>query len=340
MKVEQLFCCPVCKGVLDRPREAHFECATCELEFAKKGDVYDFRVRPATGAARWRAGLADRFATGTGWFAEVRRHYAADEFGRILADRRIQEIEAHATSLADAGVDLGERYDRELLVRDSVRDLHELLIGLRHVPKTRRREVALDLGCGTLRAPKKLLERGFGSVIAVDLLPEMMEYGLTKLPPDQRDRVILVAADARFLPIVAGAIDLTFSLDFFEHIDPPLLLLLDVKRVLAPGGAAVINTWNGAGLSYRSNIRSKGRSYYANGFFYAFHRRAEVEEILRRIGVEHRVRPYGFYGGRRLAHLIGPGMLRPAIAADGLLSHVLPASLFPFLMLSFRGNEP
>lgn len=338
-KIEALFCCPICKGTLAAESEISLKCVECAVVYYRHGDIYDFRVGNADTTERWRSALRPMFASKERWFSIVSSHYNESDYENILFDSRMREIESHVADLTSRGIRLGERYDRELLVPGSIRDLHELLIAINHIPSDCGRKLALDLGCGTLRGTKRLLDGGFEHVIAVDLLPEMMDYGHHSLREDEKDRVTLVQADVRFLPFAQGTADLVFSLQLFEHVDPALLHLLDICRVLSRDGVAVFNTWNGSGLSYRSQIKTQGKSSYRNGFFYHFYEQDEVKKLLDILNVDYSVRPFGFYGGRRLANKVGYSVLKPAILIDGILSRILPSFLFPFLLVSIR-NRP
>ncbi|MGE3817853.1 MAG: class I SAM-dependent methyltransferase [Isosphaeraceae bacterium] len=51
----------------------------------------------------------------------------------------------------------------------------------------------------------------------------------------------MVRADARSLPFLDGTIDAVVSLDVLEHLDDPMAVVEEVRRVLRPGGAFIVS---------------------------------------------------------------------------------------------------
>jgi ubiquinone/menaquinone biosynthesis C-methylase UbiE len=196
------------------------------------------------------------------------------------------------------------------------------------------------LGCGTLRVTKRLLSMGFERIIAVDLLSELMLYGYEKIRGEDKNRIILVQADVRYLPIRANMIDLAISLELFEHMDSPMQFLLEVKRILNLNKWALINTWNAVTPGNKRNIGEKGKSYYENGFFYVFYELKEIRELLDRINVDYVLKSCGCALGRRILHILGDNLgrtlIKPLAIIDDLLSFFFPSWMFPFLFFRFR----
>lgn len=277
------------------------------------------------------------------WFAAVLDHLTPAEYAHIATDPHLKVIDQYINALVKNGVNIGERYDTTSLREGSIRDLHEAFGALRYCPRINDKSVAVDIGCGTLRVTKQLLKLGFNNVIAIDLLPDAMLYGYSKLSDQDKKRVTLVTADVRFLPLVDRSCNLVFSLELFEHIDAPLLLLLDIERVLKYDAVAVINTWNALGVSNRANISTKSKFYYENGFFYRWYELDELRRMLRQLEFGFYIEPYGCYLTRRLMHILGERrgrfLLRPFALIDKLLSFFLPQSLFAFLIIVFQKRK-
>jgi len=268
VSIQEIFCCPLCKGRLERNKQTYI-CNACGQAFSHKENIYDFRINRSSGLRDfWKKEARKWVATREHekWVSVLGKYLSEEEFWQILFDGHLKEIEEHARSLVCKG-GMGERYDNEFLHRGSISDLHELQIALRYIPLREKPGYVLDLGCGTLRGATELCKMEFEKIFAVDILSDMMSYGYDKLNDRDKKKVILVQADVRFLPFTNSIFDLVFSVELFEHIDAPLLFLLDIRRVLARNGFAVINTWNGSGIGYRGKIREKGRAYYKNGFF-------------------------------------------------------------------------
>lgn len=125
-------------------------------------------------------------------------------------------------------------YDRRI-GRDVERDLRRATG--EPVPHARR---ALDLACGTGYAAIGLAAAGLaGEVHASDLSPKMLERcranasaaGVT---------VRLALADAERLPYADDAFDLVVARGALHHVPAPADALREIRRVLSPGGAAVV----------------------------------------------------------------------------------------------------
>jgi SAM-dependent methyltransferase len=97
---------------------------------------------------------------------------------------------------------------------------------------TDRRPRILDVGCGT--GANLLMLSKYGDAEGVDVSEDALafcrERGL--------DKVKLGAAEA--LPYDAGTFDLVTALDVVEHLDDDLAGLKEMRRVLRPGGRALL----------------------------------------------------------------------------------------------------
>ncbi len=97
---------------------------------------------------------------------------------------------------------------------------------------------AIDLGCGTGRHTRGLVEAG-ASVVAADLTPAMLERARTKLAGCRVDWLQLALpgplpfADATFTVAVLGLVA--------EHIDDLDASLAEVARILEPGGRCLLS---------------------------------------------------------------------------------------------------
>lgn len=102
-------------------------------------------------------------------------------------------------------------------------------------------EVILDLGCGTGRETGALADLPGARVLAVDVDAD----ALAKAP--QRDNVLRVRADATRLPLAQGAADAAYSFGLVQVLgvgsDARVHHLMEeLRRVLRPGGAAIMGT--------------------------------------------------------------------------------------------------
>jgi ubiquinone/menaquinone biosynthesis C-methylase UbiE len=124
-------------------------------------------------------------------------------------------------------------YDRRI-GRDVARDLRRATGG----PVRARR--ALDLACGTGYAAIGLAAAGLaGSVHACDLSLRMLERCRDNANGAGAN-VALALSDAERLPYADDAFDLVVARGALHHVPSPLRTLTEIRRVLEPGGVAVV----------------------------------------------------------------------------------------------------
>jgi SAM-dependent methyltransferase len=97
----------------------------------------------------------------------------------------------------------------------------------------------LDMGCGTGELTLALAGMGAGRITGVDFLPRSIETARAHAARIGAGNVSFACADLHeWQP--PEKFDVLLSFDAFEHIDDPLAFLLRMKRLLAPGGVAVV----------------------------------------------------------------------------------------------------
>lgn len=135
----------------------------------------------------------------------------------------------------------------------------------------------LDLGCGTGLMLRRLEARGC-QVVGVDMRPEGLRHLAATSP--------VVQADATRLPFTADSFDALLLLDIVEHVDDRALLA-EVRRVLRPGGVAVLTVPAFPWLwSYRDQAAGHLRRYT---------RRRLVDTLAQAGLVVREVRYYQFF---------------------------------------------
>ncbi|MFF5639461.1 class I SAM-dependent methyltransferase [Streptomyces sp. NPDC012825] len=95
----------------------------------------------------------------------------------------------------------------------------------------------LDAGCGTGRAlpPLRAAVGPSGTVVGVDLTPEMLERAVLA-GRGGADGGTLLLADVGRLPVRDGALDAVFGAGLVSHLANPAEGLRELARVVRPGG--------------------------------------------------------------------------------------------------------
>jgi SAM-dependent methyltransferase len=132
----------------------------------------------------------------------------------------------------------------------------------------RSRRRMLDIGCGTGGILKALA--GVGTIVGID----RDELALRFCREKGLDGV--VRASALDLPFVSGAFDVCVMMDVLEHVDEEGALLAEVRRVLRPGGTAIVSVPAFPVLWSQHDVTFEHRRRY---------RRPQLEARLREAGL-------------------------------------------------------
>lgn len=97
--------------------------------------------------------------------------------------------------------------------------------------------IAADIGCGTGFITEGLVERGL-KVIAVDGSPAMLNAMRQKF--SGQDSIDFRMGEAGSLPIPDETVDYSFANMYLHHLEDPLQAILEMARILKPGGVLVI----------------------------------------------------------------------------------------------------
>lgn len=139
--------------------------------------------------------------------------------------------------------------------------------------------VILDVATGTARLAHTLLaEPGFrGKVVGLDLSRRMLEQAVGKIER-WSDQVTLIWDDASELPFPADTFEAVACLEALEFMPDPEQVLVEMVRVLRPGGLFLTTNRIGKDASWLP-----GRTYTAE----------ELETKLRNLSLEMiRIRPW------------------------------------------------
>jgi SAM-dependent methyltransferase len=101
-------------------------------------------------------------------------------------------------------------------------------------------EVVLDVGCRSAKHSVELVRRFGCEVVAVDLVPLLVEQGRERVAKEQLEaRIRLVEAGIESLPIGDGSVDYVWCRDMLNHVDLAAGLA-ECARVLRPGGRMLV----------------------------------------------------------------------------------------------------
>jgi SAM-dependent methyltransferase len=154
----------------------------------------------------------------------------------LREDRRVTE--------ADARMQLHDAYD---LIEDEFnRQLNESLnpagpacifeyVAEMGIPAG---AVAVDAGCGEGEYAIELADRFGFRVTGVDLAPRLVEEAQRSVPPG--GPVTFKVGSVESLPLASGSADLIWSRDVLSLVDDQAGVYREVRRVLKPGGHALI----------------------------------------------------------------------------------------------------
>lgn len=101
--------------------------------------------------------------------------------------------------------------------------------------------LVLDVATGTGRLPRALLRQPAfeGRVVAVDLSRRMLREAVQRTSPFS-DRLTYIWQDARKLPFDDGTFDAVACLEALEFTPDPAEVLVELVRVLRPGGVLLV----------------------------------------------------------------------------------------------------
>ena len=171
---------------------------------------------------------------------------------------------------------------------------HSLLLG-----EVRAGERVLDLGCGAGRFVAALRDAG-AEAVGVELAEAALERARRNAPgADLR----LVEPDGS-LPLDHASVDLVWCSEVLEHVADTAYLLLEVRRVLRPGGRLLVTVpYHGRAKAALIALTRFDTHFDPLGQHLRFYTQSSLTATLRGSGFEAvRVRPWG-----------GPPLLRSGL---------------------------
>jgi ubiquinone/menaquinone biosynthesis C-methylase UbiE len=133
--------------------------------------------------------------------------------------------------------DIAERYNRSRALPADVEQMWSQLLS-RHAGI--RPEVSLDLGCGTGRFTRVLVDTFGGRVIGIDPSQPMLRAARQAL--GQTPGVWLLHGHAEAVPLPPGSVDFVLMSMSYHHVPDKPAALASVGRVLRSGGVLCLRT--------------------------------------------------------------------------------------------------
>jgi SAM-dependent methyltransferase len=163
-------------------------------------------------------------------------------------------------------------------------------------------ERVLDLGCGAGRFLRALSEAG-AEAVGVELAQPAVDRARANAPGAD---VRLLEPDGS-LPLGHGEIDLVWCSEVLEHVADTEHVLLEVRRVLRPGGRLLVTVpFHGRVKAALIGLLRFDQHFDPLGQHLRFYTRSSLRSTLDRSGFDDvRVRPWG-----------GPPLLRTGLTAS------------------------
>jgi ubiquinone/menaquinone biosynthesis C-methylase UbiE len=151
-------------------------------------------------------------------------------------------------------------------------------------------ERVLDLGCGAGRFVAALREAG-AEPVGVELAEAALERARVNAPGADLRRV----ADDGSLPLEHASVDLVWCSEVLEHVADTAYLLLEVRRVLRPGGRLLVTApFHGRAKAALIALARFDAHFDPLGQHLRFYTRSSLSATLQRSGFEAvRVRAWG-----------------------------------------------
>ena len=164
-------------------------------------------------------------------------------------------------------LDGGRGYNYELLNRNASIDKRGLFFSFEDdIPA--KVKTALDIGCGIGQYSIALLQKGISKVYAIDLTAgvDVGRKIILERYPEYAERIQFIQADARFLPIKTGSVDIAMALGSLHHTGNLEGCIREVVRITRRD--CIFFVWIYGEPDSSLALRKRVHRIYAEGWFW------------------------------------------------------------------------
>ena len=155
-------------------------------------------------------------------------------------------------------------------------------------------DVVVDVGCGNGRHILPCIEK-CNTLIGIDVAQNMLTYTQKKI--NHAKNVTLIHASAVKVPIASDSVDTVLFIAAVHNIQGKqnrLEALHEVKRILKPGGSALVSVWSRWQDRFRLHFLREVLRFYKGDF-------GDIDVLWNRDGLDI-FRYYHLYSRRELCH--------------------------------------
>lgn len=205
--------------------------------------------------------------------------------------RKIEKIDVKK-HVGEGEKDTALHKKNEIKARDKQADIYHTygywLYGLneqkvfRSFLKSSPQDVIIELGCGTGRLTKELINSGFSEYIAIDFSEESIRLLINELNKETKNRILFIKGDVCSLPLKNKIADKALSAQVFEHIpgiNEQVRFIKELQRVLNINGVAALTIYNYNILKRYNKIQKKG--FHDGGTYYENFTKSEIENLFK-----------------------------------------------------------
>jgi len=143
-------------------------------------------------------------------------------------------------------------------------------------------DIIIELGCGTGRLTKEMIDGGFSEYIAIDFSEKSIQLLLDELDDETKNRILFIKGDVCSLPLKGKIADKALSAQVFEHIpgaEEQQRFIKELQRVLSINGFAALTIYNYNIIKRYKKIPKEG--FHGEGTYYKNFTQNEIKKMFK-----------------------------------------------------------